>query len=142
GGAAICYAASELHGLAAMILESVRFDLATALCTRTASVFPASLNRLAQSVIEVTEERLGVPMHQLTPGRYLAALARTPLLLVTEEHAAHDDGRTNGGDVCQGRILIFLEICLCRNEPGAGGFAVAKPPPVKSGTAGARRATR
>jgi alpha-beta hydrolase superfamily lysophospholipase len=113
GGTAICYAASELHGLAAIILESVPFDLAAAMRTRTSGVFPASLSRLAQSVIEVTGERLGVPLQQLAPGKYLAALAGTPILSVTAEHAAHNAAATKGNDLCQRRVLSFLENCLC-----------------------------
>jgi pimeloyl-ACP methyl ester carboxylesterase len=135
GGVAICYAASELHGLAAIILESVHFDLAAPLGTRISGVFPASSNRLAQSVIEVTGERLGVPMQQLAPGKYLAALARTPILFVAGEHAPYDDARTNSGNVCQRHILSFLGNCLCRDDS-----ASARPPAAKSSSAGARPA--
>jgi pimeloyl-ACP methyl ester carboxylesterase len=142
GGAAICYAASELHGLAAIILERVQLDPVAALCTWVAGVFPASLNRLAKSVIELTGERLVVSMQQLAPGKYLAALARTPILFVTGEHAAYYDARTNGGNVCQRRVLNFLENCLCRNDASAGGFAVAKPLATKSSTAGVPPAQR
>jgi pimeloyl-ACP methyl ester carboxylesterase len=131
GGAAICYAASELHGLAAIILESVQLDPGAALRTWADGVFPASLNQLAKSVIELTGERLGVSMQRLAPGEYLAALARTPIFFAPDEHAAYYDVRTNGGNVCQRRLLNFLENCLCRNDASAGGFAVAKPPAAK-----------
>jgi pimeloyl-ACP methyl ester carboxylesterase len=137
GGAAICYVASELHGLAAIILESVQFDPAAAMCARAGGVFPASSNRLAQSVIDVTGERLGVPMQQLAPGKWLAALARTPILFATGEHAAFDDARTEVCDVYQRRILNFLEKCLCRDGPSAGGFANAKAPAANASSGGA-----
>jgi pimeloyl-ACP methyl ester carboxylesterase len=142
GGAAICYAASGLHGLAAIILESVQFDPAAAMCTWTGGVFPPWSNRLAQSVIEVTAERLGVPMQQLAPGKWLAALAPTPVLFGTDEHAAYNDARSNGDDVYQRRILNFLEKCLCRNDSSAGGFAVAKAVSGISSSADARPARR
>lgn len=150
GGAALCYAAAELRGLAAIVLESVYYDIAAALSSRVGRVFP-DLEQLSRTVIWVTERRLGLKVTQLCPGQYVSALAPTPLLLITgtnDRHATpqdteqflaaqypgsaeiwfapgagHREAPVTDGKAYQQRVLVFLQNCVDRDDAVACGWA-------------------
>jgi pimeloyl-ACP methyl ester carboxylesterase len=94
GGAAICYAAGELRGLSAVVLESVYPDIASAFSSRIGGLFPAWFRQLSHSVIWVTERRLGLRLEQLAPVQHVAKLVPAPVLFITgsnDVHASPDD---------------------------------------------------
>lgn len=89
GAAAICYAAGALHGLQAVVLESVYRDIASAFASRMGTTCPAAYARLSRTVIWVTEHRLGLRLEQLAPVNHIAALAPVPVLFLTGAIDAH-----------------------------------------------------
>jgi alpha-beta hydrolase superfamily lysophospholipase len=96
GAAAICFAAQRARRLNACILESLYYDVASAFDNRIGSRFPSWFRRFSGGVVWVTERRLRVRLHQITPADYIAQLAPTPLLLLTgtkDMHAPPSDSR-------------------------------------------------
>jgi alpha-beta hydrolase superfamily lysophospholipase len=143
GGAALCYAASRLCGLAAIVLESVYHDIGSALTSRIGNDFPLWYRQLTEGVVWVTERRLGVRMEQLAPVKHVGALAPTPVLFLTganDPHATPEDtrrlcercGETGqmwlvpeaghrdvfavGGGAYQQRVLGFFDRCLVQGR--------------------------
>jgi alpha-beta hydrolase superfamily lysophospholipase len=136
GAAALCFAAGRARGLDACILESLYHDVASAFENRIGSKFPSWFQRFARGVIWVTERRLGLRLHQITPADHIANLAPVPLLLITgsaDQHAPpadqarlslrctgpckqvevagadHGNLCAHGGDAYRRPVLDFLE---------------------------------
>jgi alpha-beta hydrolase superfamily lysophospholipase len=140
GAAALCFSGEHCHGLSACVLESLYHDVASAFDNRIGTKFPRWFRRFSRGVIWVTERRLGLQLHQITPADHIARLAPVPLLLVTgsaDVHAPPTDSErlrarcggkselavidgadhtnlpSHGGDTYQRLMLGFLERHLC-----------------------------
>jgi pimeloyl-ACP methyl ester carboxylesterase len=81
GAAAICYAASELCALAAVILEGIYDDIGSVLSSRIDNM-PRWCRQLTQETTRATERRLGVRLDELDPLQYLTAMTPTRILIV------------------------------------------------------------
>jgi alpha-beta hydrolase superfamily lysophospholipase len=88
GAAALCYAADVVRGCAAVVLESLYHDVASAFASRLAG-YPPWFQRLSRGAIWVTERRLGLRLAQLTPAEHIGGLAPTAVLLLTGADDAH-----------------------------------------------------
>jgi alpha-beta hydrolase superfamily lysophospholipase len=135
GAAALCYAASRMGTLDAVILESLYHDIGRAFTSRLQS-YPPWFQRLGPGILRLTERRLGVSMSQLAPVEHIGDFALTPVLLVTGSEdrrapptdvqclyercrgprelwlvpgAAHLDVFETGGERYQECVLDFLE---------------------------------
>jgi alpha-beta hydrolase superfamily lysophospholipase len=83
GAAALCFAAKQMSGLDAVLLESLYHDLDSTFRNRIGTKFPSWFRRFRRGVIWVTERRLGLRLGQIAPVNYVAALAPAPVLLLT-----------------------------------------------------------
>jgi alpha-beta hydrolase superfamily lysophospholipase len=136
GAAALCYAAEKTRECAAVILEGLYHDIATAFTNRLGTSYPPSFRRLARGVFWVTERRLAVSVEQLAPAEHVGRLTPAPVLLLAggqDLHstpveaqrlherccqpcelwivpgATHADILEIGGDMYRDRILAFLD---------------------------------
>jgi alpha-beta hydrolase superfamily lysophospholipase len=110
GAAALCYAAPETAGCAALILESLYHDIGSAFANRVGTGYPAWFNRLRRGVAWMTERRLGVRLDQLAPAEHIGNLAPAPVLLLTgadDLHAPPEDARRLY-DRCRGPRELWL----------------------------------
>jgi alpha-beta hydrolase superfamily lysophospholipase len=124
GAAAICFSANQSAPWDALILESCYHDIANAFASRLRSGYPPWYQRLSRGVIWVTERRLGVRLHQLSPADYVGQLAPSPILVLTgmdDLHASPDDARRLF-DRCQGpRELLLIPNARHRDVFEVGG---------------------
>jgi alpha-beta hydrolase superfamily lysophospholipase len=88
GAAALCYAADAVRNSAAVVLESLYHDVASAFASRLAG-YPPWFRRLSRGAVWVTERRLGLRLAQLTPAEHIGKLAPAAVLLVTGSDDAH-----------------------------------------------------
>jgi pimeloyl-ACP methyl ester carboxylesterase len=136
GAAAVCFAASHLGQLDAVILESLYHDIESTFTNRINTTYPTWIGRLSRGIFWVTERRLGLQRWQLAPAHHIGALGSSPVLLVTGTHdlhapptearrllercrgprdlwlvpqAQHKDVFEKGGVLYQQRILDFLD---------------------------------
>lgn len=94
GGAAVCFAANRVKAPDAVILESVYRDVGAAFARRIGTDYPPWFERLRKGAIWVTERRLGVRLPQMAPSAHVAALASSPVLVLTgtdDIHAPPED---------------------------------------------------
>jgi alpha-beta hydrolase superfamily lysophospholipase len=135
GAAALCFAADAVRGCAAVVLESLYHDVASAFASRLAG-YPPWFQRLSRGAVWVTERRLGLRLAQVTPAEHIGRLAPAPVLLVTGAddphappgdarrlweccrgprelcvvpHAGHRNLLETGGQLYQQRVLEFLD---------------------------------
>ncbi len=115
GAAAICFAAKQIQGLDAVILESCYVDIGSAFSNRLKNGFPTWYKRLSRGVVWVSERRLGLRLRDLVPARHIGDLAPAPVLLLTgtQDHHAPPSEAQQLYDCCQGPREIWL-------VPGAG----------------------
>lgn len=115
GAAALCYASPLIPGLAAVILESLYYDLASAFRNRIGCGYPPWFRRFAPGIIWVTERRLRLRLAQLSPAENIARLGPIPVLVLTGQedlHAPPEDAERLHAR-CQGPKELYL-------VPGAG----------------------
>jgi alpha-beta hydrolase superfamily lysophospholipase len=135
GAAALCYAAERARAFDAIILESLYHDIGRAFASHI-HTYPHWFKHLDQSILWLTERRLGVRMGKLAPVEHIGDFAPTPVLLLTgslDPHAPPDDTRhlfercrgprelcfvpnaghrdlfESGGQLYQSRVLDFLK---------------------------------
>ncbi len=89
GAAAICFAANQLRGCDAFILESCYPDIGSAFANRLRNGYPRWYQRLSRGVAWVSERRLGVRLAQLVPAEHIGDLAPAPVLLLTGMEDVH-----------------------------------------------------
>jgi pimeloyl-ACP methyl ester carboxylesterase len=90
GAAALCFAARDLRGVRAVVLEGLYPDLGSAILERLGSAAsPRWLRRLGQAVVRVTECRLGPRLSEVTPVRHVGSLGATPVLLLAGDEDPH-----------------------------------------------------
>src|SRR5262249_54531513 len=89
GGAALCFAGAHVGQVNAIILESVYHDLASAFARRLGTGYPAWIERLNHGTICITERRLGLKLHQVSPVDHIGSLPPAPTLLMTGEADPH-----------------------------------------------------
>lgn len=146
GAAALCFAAAQTAPFQAFILESVYHDLASAFRQRVGCGYPSWFARFTRGVSWVTERRLGICLHQVTPAEYVRHLSPRPVLFLTgsddphatpeevarlfdrctdprEFHlihgAGHNDIDTAGGEHYQELVLGFLDRHVARHALAA-----------------------
>src|SRR5262249_3564927 len=110
GGAALCYAASRIRPLDAVILESLYHDLGSAFANRIGKAYPAWFKRFSRGVVWVTERRLAIRLSQLAPVEHISKLAPAPVLLLTgtdDTHAPPEDTYRLSRQ-CQGPCELWL----------------------------------
>jgi pimeloyl-ACP methyl ester carboxylesterase len=83
GAAALCFAGERSRCFAALILESLYHDLASAFQHRVGGVYPEWFRHFRRGIIWVTERRLGMRLTQIAPVAHLRKLAPRPVLLLT-----------------------------------------------------------
>jgi alpha-beta hydrolase superfamily lysophospholipase len=115
GAAAICFAAKQIPGLDAVILESCYVDIGSAFANRLKNGYPAWYQRLSRGVVWVSEKRLGMRLRDLVPALHIGDLAPAPVLLLTgtDDHHAPPAEAEELYDRCRGPREIWL-------VPGAG----------------------
>ena len=115
GAAAICFAARQLRGIDAFILESCYVDIGNAFSHRLKNGYPTWYQWLSRGVIWVSERRLGLRLCELVPAHHIGDLAPTPVLLLTgtDYHLAPPTEAHQLYDRCLGPREIWL-------VPGAG----------------------
>jgi alpha-beta hydrolase superfamily lysophospholipase len=115
GAAAICFAAKQIRGLDAAILESCYVDIGSAFSNRLRNGFPKWYQRLSRGVVWVSERRLGLRLPDLVPAHHIGELAPTPVLLLTgtNDHHAPPAEAQQLYEYCRGPREIWL-------VPGAG----------------------
>jgi alpha-beta hydrolase superfamily lysophospholipase len=90
GAAALCFAAGEVRGVRAVVLEGLYPDLGSALLGGLGGAgCPRWFRRLGQAVARVTECRLGVRLAAVAPVRHLGGLGPTPVLLLAGDEDRH-----------------------------------------------------
>ncbi len=115
GAAAICFAAKQIRGLDAVILESCYVDIGSAFASRLKNGYPAWYQRLSRGVVWVSEKRLGLRLRDLVPALHIGDLTPAPVLLLTgtdDPHAPPAEAQQLY-DRCRGPREIWL-------VPGAG----------------------
>jgi pimeloyl-ACP methyl ester carboxylesterase len=115
GAAAICFAAEQVRGVQAVILESLYHDITSAFTARLATMYPLWFRPLVRGIIWITERRLGDRMADVVPANYIGRLAPAPILLLTgtrDAHAGPDEARRLAAR-CTGPVELWL-------VPGAG----------------------
>jgi alpha-beta hydrolase superfamily lysophospholipase len=115
GAAAICFAAAEVRGCGAVILESLYHDLAGALHSRIGNDYPNWLRRFVPGLVWMTERRLRLRLRQLVPADWIGRLSPCPVLLLTgtqDSHASVGDAERLYAR-CPGPKELYL-------VPGAG----------------------
>jgi alpha-beta hydrolase superfamily lysophospholipase len=115
GAAAICFAAQQIQGINAVILESCYVDIGSAFSNRLKNGFPTWYQRLSRGVVWVSERRLGLRLPDLVPALHIGNLAPAPVLLLTGtlDHHAPPIEAQQLYERCQGPREIWL-------VPGAG----------------------
>ncbi|MBL8799610.1 MAG: alpha/beta fold hydrolase [Planctomycetia bacterium] len=124
GGAAVCYAASRLPRVDAVILESVYLDIARAFRTRIGADFPAWFQQLGDGVVRATERRLGLCLDDLAPVNYVSALLPAPVLFLTgtaDAHASPADTQRLFDRYGGPRELVFIPDAGHRDVCAVGG---------------------
>lgn len=146
GAAALCFAANHVRACRAVVLESCYYDISTAFENRLRHGYPPWFQRLTTGVIWVTERRLGIKLHQLSPARYVANLAPAATFFLTGTddphatpdecrmlyehargprdiwyvpHAGHKDVFEIGGATYRERVLDFLDTHLAARRMAA-----------------------
>jgi alpha-beta hydrolase superfamily lysophospholipase len=115
GAAAICFAAKQLQGVDALILESCYVDIGSAFANRLKNGFPNWYKRLSRGVVWVSERRLGLRLSDLVPANHIGDLAPASVLLLTgseDPHAPPAEARQLY-ERCRGPCEIWI-------VPGAG----------------------
>jgi alpha-beta hydrolase superfamily lysophospholipase len=110
GGAAVCFAAEQVRGTQAVILEGVYHDIASAFTRRLATMYPLWFRPLVHGIIWITQLRLGVRMADVAPAKYIGGIAPAPILLVTgteDPHAGPNEAQRLQSR-CSGPIELWL----------------------------------
>jgi alpha-beta hydrolase superfamily lysophospholipase len=89
GAAAVCFAAGDSHVFDAVVLESLYHDLDRAFDHRVGGEFPEWFTTFRLGITWFIEQRMGAPLHEVSPAVHIAKLAPTPILLVTGSEDAH-----------------------------------------------------
>src|SRR6266852_4541012 len=110
GAAAICFAARQLRGINAFILESCYVDIGNAFSHRLKNGYPTWYQRLSRGVIWVSERRLGLRLRELVPADHIGELAPAPVLLLTgmDDHLAPPTEARQLYERCRGPREIWL----------------------------------
>ena len=89
GAAAICFAAKQIQGVDAFVLESCYVDIGSAFANRLQHGYPNWYKRLSRGVVWVSERRLGLRLEDLVPANHIGDLAPAPVLLLTGSDDPH-----------------------------------------------------